>query len=52
MIRWCPSIALAAVLLLGWAVGKSSTPPLDDWFQRFRHTPPLRRLNEIATRGC
>ncbi|SEH49909.1 hypothetical protein SAMN04489835_0564 [Mycolicibacterium rutilum] len=46
MIRWCPSIALAAVLLLGWAVGKSSTP-LDDWFQRFRHTP-LRRLNEIA----
>lgn len=34
------------MLLLGWLVGKSSTP-VDDWFQRFRHSP-LRRLTVIA----
>lgn len=38
MIRWWPSIGLAAMLLLGWAVGKSSTP-IDDWFQSFKNTP-------------
>jgi membrane-associated phospholipid phosphatase len=26
------------MLLLGWAVGKRSTP-VDDWFQRYRHSP-------------
>jgi membrane-associated phospholipid phosphatase len=29
---------LVATLLLGWAVGRHSTA-LDDWFQRFRHSP-------------
>ena len=31
------------MVVLGWAVGKGSTP-LDDWFQRFRHTPARRLL--------
>jgi hypothetical protein len=34
------------MLLLGWAVGKSSTP-VDDWFQRYRDSP-ARRLVVIA----
>ena len=38
MIRWWPSIGLAAMLLLGWAVRSSSTP-LDDWFQQFNNSP-------------
>lgn len=46
MIRWWPAVGLMAMLLLGWAVGKSSTP-VDDWFQRFRHAP-VRRLAVIA----
>ncbi|MGE2719519.1 phosphoesterase PA-phosphatase [Mycolicibacterium celeriflavum] len=46
MIRWWPALGVAAMLLLGWVVGKSSTP-VDDWFQHFRHTP-LRRLTVIA----
>nr|WP_090276205.1 phosphoesterase PA-phosphatase [Mycolicibacterium komanii]CRL69412.1 PAP2 superfamily protein [Mycolicibacterium komanii] len=46
MIRWWPAVGLVAMLLLGWVVGKSSTP-VDDWFQRFRHTP-MRRLTVIA----
>lgn len=46
MIRWWPALAVTAMLLLGWLVGKSSTP-VDDWFQRFRHSP-LRRLSVIA----
>lgn len=46
MIRWWPAVALVAMLLLGFVVGKSSTP-VDDWFQRFGHTP-LRRLTVIA----
>ena len=33
-----PAIAVPAMFLLGWAVGKGSTP-LDDWFRRFRHSP-------------
>ena len=35
---WWPPIAVAAMLLLGWAVGKGSTP-IDDWFQRLAHSP-------------
>lgn len=46
MIRWWPSIGLAATLLLGWAVGDSSTP-VDEWFQRL-HTSPLRWLTVFA----
>ncbi len=46
MIRWWPALGLAAMLLLGWIVGKSSTP-VDDWFERFSHTP-VRRLTVIA----
>ena len=37
LVLW-PPIAVAAIFMLGWAVGKRSTP-LDDWFRRFRHTP-------------
>jgi membrane-associated phospholipid phosphatase len=33
-----PAIAVPAMFLLGWAVGKGSTP-LDDWFLRFPHSP-------------
>ncbi len=33
-----PPIAVAAMLLLGWAVGKRSTP-IDDWLQRQRNSP-------------
>jgi membrane-associated phospholipid phosphatase len=29
---------VAALLVLGWAVGKGSTP-IDDWFLRHRHSP-------------
>lgn len=46
MIRWWPSVGVGTMLLLGWAVGRSSTP-VDDWFQRFHHGP-LRRLAVIA----
>jgi membrane-associated phospholipid phosphatase len=46
VIRWWPSIGIGAMLLLGWAVGKSSTP-VDDWFQQFRRSP-LRRLIVIV----
>jgi hypothetical protein len=34
-IRWWPPIGLLAMVLLGLAVGQSSTP-LDDWFQHVR----------------
>jgi membrane-associated phospholipid phosphatase len=33
-----PPIAVTAMALLGWAVGKRSTP-VDDWFLRQRHSP-------------
>lgn len=46
MIRWWPSIGLTAMLVLGWAVGRASTP-IDDWFHRF-HGTPLRWLTVIA----
>lgn len=38
MIRWWPPVGLLAMVLLGWAVGKSSTG-LDDWFHRYSHSP-------------
>jgi hypothetical protein len=38
MIRWWPPIAVAAMVVLGVAVGKHSNP-LDDWFLEFRHSP-------------
>jgi membrane-associated phospholipid phosphatase len=41
LLLWS-GIAVAAMCVLGWAVGKRSTP-LDDWFHEFRYTP-LRRL--------
>jgi hypothetical protein len=37
LLLWS-GIAVAAVCVLGWAVGKRSTP-LDSWFHGFRHTP-------------
>lgn len=42
LLLWS-GIAVAAMLALGWAVGKRSTP-LDDWFQHFRRTPARRLL--------
>jgi hypothetical protein len=36
-IRLWPPIALAAMVALGWAVGKGSTP-VDDWFHQYRHS--------------
>jgi membrane-associated phospholipid phosphatase len=35
VIRWWPPIAVTAMVLLGFMVGKSSTP-IDDWFLQFR----------------
>jgi membrane-associated phospholipid phosphatase len=37
LLLW-PATAVAAMVVLGWAVGKRSTP-LDGWFHRFRHSP-------------
>jgi PAP2 superfamily len=37
-VRLWPPIALSAMVVLGWAVGKGSTP-LDDWFHQYRHSP-------------
>ncbi len=37
LLLW-PGIALPAMVALGWAVGKRSTP-LDDWFHHLRRTP-------------
>ena len=42
LLLW-PVLAVAAMLVLGAAVGKRSTP-LDDWFHRFRHTPARELL--------
>jgi membrane-associated phospholipid phosphatase len=41
-VLW-PGIAVAAMFVLGWAVGKGSTP-LDDWFHHFRRTPARELL--------
>ena len=38
MLRLWPPIALAAMVLLGWAVGKGSTP-VDDWFRQYGRGP-------------
>jgi hypothetical protein len=38
-IRWWPPIGLLAMVLLGLAVGKGSTP-VDGWFTRFGHDHP------------
>jgi membrane-associated phospholipid phosphatase len=38
MLRLWPPIAVAAMLLLGWVVGKGSTS-VDDWFHQFGHGP-------------
>lgn len=46
MIRWWPPIALTAMLLLGWAVGKGSTP-LDEAVGRHLHDTP--RVLLLAT---
>jgi hypothetical protein len=43
---WWPPIGLAAMILLGLAVGKASTP-LDDWFDQFGHGP-VRALILLA----
>ena len=42
LLLW-PPIAVAAMVVLGLAVGKRSTP-LDDWFHQFRRTPARRLL--------
>ena len=42
LLLW-PPIAIASMFLLGWVVGKGSTP-LDDWFHRFQYTPARRLL--------
>ncbi|MBV5245374.1 MULTISPECIES: PA-phosphatase [Mycolicibacterium] len=43
-MRWWPFVGLAALVLLGLAVGKGSTP-VDDWFQDLGAThPELGRL--------
>jgi membrane-associated phospholipid phosphatase len=38
MLRLWPPIAVAAMLALGWAVRRGSTP-VDDWFHRFGRGP-------------
>ncbi|PXX00906.1 PA-phosphatase [Mycolicibacterium moriokaense] len=38
MLRLWPPMALAALLLLGWAVGTGSTS-VDDWFHQYHHSP-------------
>ena len=38
MIRVWPPIALAAMFLLGWAVGNGTTS-VDDWFHQYGHSP-------------
>jgi membrane-associated phospholipid phosphatase len=37
-VRGWPPIAVAAMLLLGWAVGRRPTA-VDDWFQRYQGSP-------------
>ena len=38
MVRLWPPIGVAAMFLLGWAVGNGSTS-VDDWFHQYRHSP-------------
>ncbi len=42
LLLWS-TIAVAAMVVLGWAVGKRSTP-VDDWFHHYRHGPARRLL--------
>jgi hypothetical protein len=58
MLRLWPPIAVAAMLLLGWAVGKGSTS-VDDWFHQYGHGPAGRllfftdpRVLAILLAGC
>jgi membrane-associated phospholipid phosphatase len=37
LIRLWPPVAVTAMLLLGWAIGKHSTE-VDDWFLQYRHS--------------
>jgi len=37
-VRLWPLIGVAAMLVLGWAVGRRATA-VDDWFHRYRHSP-------------
>lgn len=50
MVRWWPVAALAAVTLLGLAVGRGSTPA-DDWFQDLGRTHPLPGRLLVLTDG-
>jgi hypothetical protein len=43
MLRLWPPIAVAAMVLFGWAVGTGSTS-VDDWFHQYRHGPAGRLL--------
>jgi membrane-associated phospholipid phosphatase len=38
LLRLWPPIAVAAMVVLGWAVGNGSTS-VDDWFHQYRHSP-------------
>jgi membrane-associated phospholipid phosphatase len=58
MLRLWPPIAVAAMLLLGWAVGTGSTS-VDDWFHQYGHGPARRllfftdpRVLAILLAGC
>jgi hypothetical protein len=42
LLLW-PGVAVVAMFVLAWAVGKGSTP-LDDWFHEFRRTPARELL--------
>lgn len=42
LLLW-PIVALAAMVVVGWAVGRRSTP-LDSWFLQFRRTPARELL--------
>ncbi len=44
--QWWPPIGVAAMVVLGLVVGKGTTS-LDDWFDRFGHTP-VRALTLLA----
>jgi membrane-associated phospholipid phosphatase len=47
LVRLWPPIGVAAMLLLGWVVGKGATP-VDDWFQRYWDSP-ARRLAFVTS---
>ena len=58
MLRLWPPIAVAAMLLLGWAVGTGSTS-VDDWFHQYGHGPASQllfftdpRVLAILLAGC